>query len=98
MHHSDIKAALAKRGMTLVAFDKMNGWKTNTTSAALRFGSPRVEHAVARYLDLPLKTLFPKRYTHDGQRLLPRERVDESCQTGTNKSTARTSKMQRLAS
>lgn len=75
MHPADIKAELQKRGYTMTAFEKEHDFPSGAVSAALRQGSPKVERALAKFLDLSLKTLFPNRYTDEGQRLSPRERV-----------------------
>ena len=98
MHPAQVKAELSMRGMTLAKFDKEHGYPTGATSAALRDGSPRVERAIAAFLDLPVQTLFPKRYTRDGQRLLPRERVDPAITKKRAKARTRSNKTQKLAS
>lgn len=98
MHPADIKAELAKRGKSLSAFDRDNRFTEGATSHALRFGSPKVERALARFLNLPLKTLFPKRYTSEGQRLLPRERVANTYRIAGDKSTSLSAHDQQIAS
>lgn len=72
MHKADIKAALEKKGETGNGFARLHGFPDGALTECLRVGRPSVEKALSDFLDLPLSTLFPERYSRENQRLDPR--------------------------
>ena len=71
MHKADIKALIEKRGKTVTGLSVELGFRPGTISNCFTVGSYPVETALAKFLNVPPQTLFPKRYTSDGQRLHP---------------------------
>ncbi len=62
MHPADIKAALAKKGLTLVTVSFDAGLPDHACKAALRGKSRQGEDAIARALGLAPETIWPSRF------------------------------------
>lgn len=71
-HKEDIKAAIRKRGKTLVALARENNIAEATVRSALVRPLTSGERVIAAFLDIPLHELWPERWTIDGQRIRPR--------------------------
>ena len=68
MHPADIKAALAKKGITLISLAAEHNIPRDTISEALRRGRPNAEKIIADTLSTTPQKLFPNRFHPDGSR------------------------------
>lgn len=74
-HPEDIKAAVRKKeGKTLSALAREANLSESALHKALRRSIPAGEKVIARYLGVPLQTLWPDRWTAEGQQI-PRLRL-----------------------
>jgi len=62
MHVEDIKAAIRKKGQTIVGLSKEFGYHRSAISKTLRQPWPEVEKRLSEFLGIPVSTLFPARY------------------------------------
>ncbi len=69
-HAEDIKAGLRKRHRSMSALARSWGLHPNTIAVVLQNGSrmPRVEELIARELGVTPHTLWPDRWTPEGER------------------------------
>ncbi len=68
-HKEDIKAAIRKKGSTLRAVSKDAGLNQDTVCMALARPIPRANIAIAKFLGVPLHTLWPLWYDQNGERI-----------------------------
>lgn len=73
-HPEQIKAEVRMRGKTLVQLAVENGLQESACRVALRRIHFDGEQAIASFLRLPAKELWPGRYDDDGQPRAPRVR------------------------
>jgi Ner family transcriptional regulator len=64
-HFEDVKAAVRKRGGTLTALSRENGYAASAAGIALRRSWPALERIVADFLGLEPWAIWPTRYTAD---------------------------------
>lgn len=74
-HPADIKAEVAKRGSNLSRIARAAGLNTSTTSRALRVPCFAGEQAIATFLGVHPKTLWPNRYDRRGNPLHRHQRA-----------------------
>lgn len=78
-HPADIKAALHKRGITLMSLAAAHGLTSSSTlSAALVRSYPANEQRIADALELHPMVIWPTRYNADGTRKLQGFRAVQS--------------------
>lgn len=66
-HREDIKAALRKRGHTLISLSRSLGLVDSNVTRILATGrSARVQALIANILDVPPQVIWPSRYNADG--------------------------------
>jgi Ner family transcriptional regulator len=65
-HPADIKAAVAKRGLSLSELARNNGLPEHACRHALRYPYAKAEIAIADLLEKSPATLWPDRYNPDG--------------------------------
>jgi len=68
-HREDVKAAVRKRGKTLVDIALEAGLHPTAASAALKAPFPSAQAAIANFLGLPLNAIWPLWYDENGQRI-----------------------------
>lgn len=62
-HPEDIKAAIRKKGITLSALAKANGYKApRTFSNVFQTRYPKVQAIIADFLGVPPEQIWPSRY------------------------------------
>lgn len=79
-HPEDIKAELAKKGISLRALSVGNGYHRSAVSKALRQPWPQVERLIAKALGRHAQDIWPSRYLPDGQSKF--ERASQKGSTG----------------
>ena len=62
-HKEDIKAAIRKKGETMVSLAKKNDMPTANVRNALARPFPSGEKVISDFLEVPLHTLWPDRWT-----------------------------------
>lgn len=72
MHKADIKAALAKKGISLSELDARHELPNGSVSEALRRGRPSIEMIIAITLNTTPQKLFPDRFDKTGHRKFKR--------------------------
>lgn len=66
-HPADIKAALDKKGWTLISLSKHHGLKSSSPlSHTLMQSMPRNEKRIADAIGVPVQEIWPSRYYADG--------------------------------
>lgn len=73
-HPADIQAAVAKKGGTFVGIARQHGLHATTPGQALRTPCYAGEQAVAAFLGVHAKEIWPARYDEDGTPKHPRIR------------------------
>jgi Ner family transcriptional regulator len=75
-HLADIKAALEKRGLSLAALSRVNGYHETAAAKALRNEWPEMERIIADALGVKPEQIWPSRYK-DGvpAKYLPRHQT-----------------------
>jgi Ner family transcriptional regulator len=75
-HPADVRASLAKRGLTLSALSRNHGYHGSAAGIAIRSEWPEMERIIAKALSVSPATIWPSRYGPDGVPLkyLPRRR------------------------
>lgn len=73
-HPADIKAAIEKRGGTLAQIGRDAGLSCGTPKAALARPCYSGEQAIAKFLGVHARTIWPDRYDMSGKPLHPRVR------------------------
>jgi Ner family transcriptional regulator len=71
-HKEDIKAAIRKKGVTLLDLDALNGFPPSTCANALLRPSFSAELAIAEFLGVSPRQIWPARYTDEGTYKHPR--------------------------
>lgn len=66
----EIKKQLEERGMTLTGLAELNGLNPNTFRAVWSRTVRPAERALAKFLNVPVETLFPDRYPIRKTRIL----------------------------
>lgn len=61
-HSADIIAALKKRGTTLAALSRSQGYSSSTLANALARSWPRGERIIATALEIQPEEIWPSRY------------------------------------
>ena len=77
-HPEDIRAEVRKKGGTLTNLALSNGLSESACRVALTRRGFFAEQIIARFIDVPAKTLWPDRYDRDGNPLHPYVRVKPS--------------------
>lgn len=70
-HPEDIKAAVRKRGSTLSAIARSAGMTPSALGLALVLPRAEAERAIAAFLKVHPKSIWPSRYHRDGARKRP---------------------------
>jgi Ner family transcriptional regulator len=88
-HKEDIKAAVRKRGKTLIELSKASGHPAGTCSIALFRPHFAGELVIAEFLGVSPREIWPQRYDADGSYLHPKSEAHhtrrlppEECQKG----------------
>ncbi len=68
----EIKAAIARKGLSLTALARSYGIPAQTVRNALEKPSKSGELVIAQFLEKPLHVLFPERWTIVNKRIYPR--------------------------
>ncbi len=71
-HAEDIKAAIRKTGITMSDLERKNKLAGSTVRVALIRPQLTGEKVISEYLNIPLHTLWPERWTAEGTRIHPR--------------------------
>lgn len=70
-HPEDIKAEVRKRGLSLAQLARRHGMPAQRIRHALVVPRADAERAIARFLDVPPKVIWPSRYCANGRRKRP---------------------------
>ena len=80
IHPADVKAALAKRGLTLADVARTHGYDLSSPGKALRMPWPQLRRVIAAYLGRTPQSLWPEDYDSRGEPRL-RERASSKAIT-----------------
>lgn len=69
MHREDIKAAIRKKGTTLLALSMNNDLSECAVRQALRKPVPRANKVISEFLGVPLHEIWPAWFDQQGQRI-----------------------------
>jgi Ner family transcriptional regulator len=69
MHKEDIKAAIRKRGKTMLQLSLENGLADATVRNALHRPIPTADRIIADFIGRSLHEIWPDRYNASGQRI-----------------------------
>lgn len=78
MHKEDIKAAIRKKGKTLLQLSRDNGLSDSAVRVALHIPFPAAEKVISKFIQKDLHEIWPDRYDINGNRISsPRSKYSE---------------------